>query len=31
MAASIDLLQGTPPEERPARGFWSKMREALGA
>jgi molecular chaperone DnaJ len=27
----LATLQGTPPEERPARGFWSKMREALGA
>ena len=24
-------IQGTPPSERPARGFWSKMKEALGA
>jgi len=27
----LAVLQGTPPEERPAKGFWSKMREALGA
>ncbi|HEY0970527.1 MAG TPA: molecular chaperone DnaJ [Gemmatimonadales bacterium] len=27
----LATLQGTPPAERPARGFWSKMKEALGA
>ncbi|HEU4628516.1 MAG TPA: molecular chaperone DnaJ [Gemmatimonadaceae bacterium] len=24
-------LQGAPPPQRPAKGFWSKMKEALGA
>ena len=24
-------VQGTPPQQRPAKGFWSKMKEALGA
>ena len=27
----LQELQGAPPKERPSRGFWSKMKEALGA
>ena len=27
----LAAVQGIPPTERPARGFWSKMKEALGA
>ena len=27
----LAAVQGMPPAERPGRGFWSKMKEALGA
>ena len=27
----LQELQGAPPKERPSKGFWSKMKEALGA
>jgi molecular chaperone DnaJ len=31
LLARLGELQGAPPPQRPARGFWSKMKEALGA
>ena len=31
LLARLAALQGAPPEQGRAKGFWTKMKEALGA